>query len=135
MIEHMNTQEWYVNLTKPAFAPPTYLFGVVWSIIYPIIFLSYGYTIYLVQKDQIPKSVLFPLFINLFFNFAFSPIQFGLKNNLLAALDIVLVLATTIWFMWLVYPHSKAVALSQVPYALWVIFATILQFSITYLNW
>ena len=73
--------------------------------------------------------------LNLIFNFAFTPLQFGLKNNLLAAADILLVLATLIWAMVAIYPHTRWIALANVPYLLWVIFATILQLTITYLNW
>jgi translocator protein len=131
----MNTQEWYAELIKPSFAPPPYLFGIVWSILYPIIFLTFGYTVYLIKKERIPTSVLLPLALNLLFNFLFSPIQFGLQNNLLAALDITFVLLTIIWFIHKLWPFSKVVALTQIPYLLWVTFATLLQYSITLLNY
>lgn len=130
----METRSWYENLIKPSFAPPSYLFGIAWSILYPIIFISYGYTVYLVYKKEVPQIVLAPLAINLVANLLFSPIQFRLQNNLLAAIDIVVVLITIVWFIYLIYPHSKVVAYAQIPYLLWVSFATILQFSITWLN-
>jgi tryptophan-rich sensory protein len=129
-----NTMNWYQQLQKPFFAPPSYVFGIAWSILYPIIFASFGYTIYLVFKKEIPSIVLVPLILNLLFNFLFSPIQFGLQSNILAAIDIVLVIITLVWFIFLVYPYSKMVAVAQVPYLLWGLFATILQFSITWLN-
>ena len=68
------------------------------------------------------------------FNLLFTPIQFGLKNNFLAAINIILVLLTIIWFMVSVYKKDKRVALWNIPYLLWVSFATILQLTITYLN-
>lgn len=129
-----NAPNWYENLIKPAFAPPTYLFGIVWSIIYPIIFVTYGYTAYLVFKKKASKVLLLPVILNLIFNFLFSPIQFGLKNNLLAAIDITLVLITIIWYMLKIKPVSKKLMWAQIPYLLWVSFATVLQYSITYLN-
>ena len=61
-------------------------------------------------------------------------IQFGLKNNILAAADITLVLATLIWAMIAIYPYAKWVALVNIPYLLWSLFATVLQLTITYLN-
>jgi len=70
----------------------------------------------------------------LIFNFAFTPIQFGLKNNLLAAIDIALVLGTLVWLMLAIYPHLKWITYIQIPYLLWVLFATILQFTVTFLN-
>jgi tryptophan-rich sensory protein len=85
--------------------------------------------------------VALPFALNLVFNFAFIPLQFGLKNNLLAAIDIVLVLGTLIWALvavWLASPAGGSrlrwVAYANIPYLLWVSFATILQLAITYLN-
>jgi len=78
--------------------------------------------------------VALPFVLNLIFNFSFTYLQFGLKNNYLAAVDIVLVLATLIWAIVAIYPHTRWVAYAQVPYLLWVAFATALQLTITYLN-
>ena len=58
----------------------------------------------------------------------------GLKNNLLAAIDILLVLITLIWAMIAIYPHMRWITYIQIPYLLWVSFATLLQLTITYLN-
>lgn len=71
---------------------------------------------------------------NIIFNLAFTPLQFGLKSNLLAAIDILLVLATLVWAMVAIYPYAKWITYIQVPYLLWVSFATMLQLTITYLN-
>ena len=76
-----------------------------------------------------------PFILNLIFNFAFTPLQFGLKNNILAAIDIVLVLGTLIWAMAAIYPRARWIAFMQIPYLLWVLFATVLQLNITYLNY
>jgi translocator protein len=130
----MDTAGWYQNLIKPSFAPPSTVFGIVWSILYPIIFLSFGYTGYLVYKKVAPQKVLIPLAINITTNLLFSPIQFGLQNNYLAALDIILVLISLVWLILAVRPHSKIIAAAQIPYLLWVTFATALQLSITWLN-
>jgi tryptophan-rich sensory protein len=130
----MNTFEWYQRLQKPWFAPASNVFGIAWGILYPIIFASFGYVFYLYTQRKIPFYVLLPFILNLFFNLIFSPIQFGLQNNFLAALDITLVVITLIWGMYSIYSYSKVIALVQIPYLLWGIFATILQFSITYLN-
>ncbi len=85
-------------------------------------------------KKEIAFLVVLPFILNLIFNFAFTPLQFGLKNNLLAAIDILLVLGTLIWLMVAIYPHAKWIAYIQIPYLLWVSFATVLQLTITYLN-
>ncbi len=78
-----------------------------------------------------------PFVLNLIFNFAFTPLQFGLKNNLLASIDIVLVLITlglALYAIWQSAPELRWVAYANVPYFLWVTFATCLQLTITYLN-
>lgn len=131
----MNMTEWYEQLARPSFAPPSYVFGIAWGIIYPIIFITFGYTFYAAYKQEIPRIVALPFALNLFFNFIFTTIQFGLKNNLLAAVDIALVVGTLIWAIVLVYPHRPIIAYLQAPYLAWGLFATALQFSITYLNW
>lgn len=130
----MNSFEWYAQLKKPFFAPPSSLFGPVWSFLYVTIFSTFGYVLYLFIKKAIPFAVVLPFILNLVFNFAFTPLQFGLKNNYLALIDIVFVFITIVWSMYKIYPHSKVIALAQIPYLLWVSFATVLQFSITYLN-
>ncbi|MDO8481584.1 MAG: TspO/MBR family protein, partial [bacterium] len=79
--------------------------------------------------------VALPFALNLIFNFAFTPIQFGLKNLPLASIDVLLVLLTLIWAMFSIYPYAKWIAYTQVPYLGWVLFATALQLTITFANW
>ena len=114
---------WYQNLIKPNWAPPSWLFGPVWSVLYILIAISFGKVFIMFFQKRIPFIVLLPFILNLIFNFAFTPLQFALKNNLLAALDILLVLGTLIWAMIAIYPHVKWVALINIPYLAWVIFA------------
>jgi len=130
----MNTYNWYQTLIKPSWAPPSWLFGPVWSVLYLIIFVSFGKVFLKVATKELPFIIALPFVLNIIFNLAFTPIQFGLKNNLLASVEILLVLATLIWAMLLIYPHSKWIALVNILYLLWVCFATILQISITFLN-
>ena len=78
--------------------------------------------------------VALPFVLNLVFNFAFTTLQFKLKNNLLAAVDILLVLGTLVWAMVVIEPYLLWVSLIQWPYLLWVAFATVLQLTVTYLN-
>ncbi|MFA6159601.1 MAG: TspO/MBR family protein [Parcubacteria group bacterium] len=130
----MQNYNWYSQLIKPTWSPPAWLFGPVWTFLYALIAISFGKVFWMTLKKQIPFLVALPFVLNLIFNFSFTPIQFGLKNNLLAAVDILLVLGTLIWAMVAIYPHSKWITYIQIPYLLWVSFATILQLTITYLN-
>ncbi|HMS23559.1 MAG TPA: tryptophan-rich sensory protein [Candidatus Saccharibacteria bacterium] len=128
------TYNWYQTLQKPSWSPPESLFGQVWSVLYLIIFFSFGMVFYKTASKDLPWLVALPFGLNLLFNFAFTPLQFGLKNNLLASIDILLVVVTLIWALIAIWPHMRWVALVNVPYLLWGLFATALQLSITYLN-
>lgn len=129
-----DTYNWYSTLIKPVWAPPAWIFGPAWSVLYAIIAISYARVTWLWFKGRVPSRVLVPFALNLFFNLIFSPIQFGLQNNLLASVDILLVLATILWGMKAVWPYERWIAYVQVPYLAWVSFATVLQLTITYLN-
>jgi tryptophan-rich sensory protein len=128
------TYTWYQQLIKPSWAPPSFLFGPVWTVLYLLIAISFGKVFLVVFQKQIPMIVILPFVLNLIFNVAFTPIQFGLKNNLLASVDILLVLITIIWAMVAIYPHTRWIAYIQIPYLIWVSFASILQITITWLN-
>ena len=131
---HMNTYNWYSQLIRPTWSPPGYLFGPVWTFLYVLIFISFGKVFMMAWQKSIPTIVILPFILNLIFNFAFTPLQFGLKNNLFAAIDILLVLGTLIWAIVAIYPYVKWISYIQIPYLLWVSFATVLQLTITYLN-
>lgn len=130
----MNGYLWYQQLVKPSWAPPGWLFGPVWSVLYVIIAVSFGSVFLMAAQRKIPWIVALPFLLNLAFNLAFTPLQFGLKSNALAAIDIVLVLATIVWAMLAIWPSARWVAYAQVPYLLWVSFATVLQMTVTWLN-
>ncbi len=130
----MDSYSTYATFLKPSWAPPAWLFGPVWSVLYTLILVSFGTVFYKVFTKEIPPIVALPFVLNLVFNISFTYFQFGLKNNLLASLDILLVLGTIVWMLVAVYPHLRWVAYINVPYLLWVSFATVLQLTVTYLN-
>ncbi|MDO8504719.1 MAG: TspO/MBR family protein [Candidatus Liptonbacteria bacterium] len=130
----MEAFSWYAGLVKPSWAPPAWLFGPVWTLLYVLIAISFGRVFALVWRKKVPFAVALPFILNLIFNFAFTPVQFGLKNNFLAAADILLVLGTLIWAMIIIYPRERWITYIQIPYLLWVSFATALQLTITFLN-
>lgn len=125
---------WYSTLIKPTWSPPSYLFGPVWTVLYVLIAASFGKVFIMLAQKQIPFMVALPFILNLAFNFIFTPIQFGLRNNLLAAVDILLVLGTLIWAMYAIFPYARWITYINIPYVIWVMFATVLQLTITYLN-
>jgi len=128
------SQSWYQQLNKPSWAPNESLFGTVWSFLYPIIIGVNLFIFYAYARNKIGILIALPFWINLVANLAFTPIQFGLRNYLLASIDIIIVLITILWAMIAIWPYSKWVTLAFVPYLVWVSIASILQISITIKN-
>lgn len=125
---------WYDSLAKPSWTPDPSVIGTVWTILYPIILIVFGYVIFRIAKGEIPWPVVIPIAINLAANIAFTPIQFGLRNLPLATADILVVLVTIVWAMIAIWPYSRAASLALTPYLVWVSIASVLQTSITLMN-
>lgn len=142
----MQSYEWYSQLIKPSWAPPAWLFGPVWTVLYVLIAISFGAVFYKVITRQLPWIVAVPFVLNLIFNFLFTYLQFGLKNNTLATVDVLLVLGTLVWGIVAIFiaslklnisaggPDIRWIAYMNFPYLAWVTFASILQITITVLN-
>jgi translocator protein len=125
--------DWYARLQKPAWNPPNWIFGPVWTALYTIM----AVTAWLVWKRggfAGQRGALLFFLLQLFFNALWSPLFFGLRNPALAFVDIVLLwlalLATVVAF-WKVRPLAGALL---VPYLAWVTFASALNFAIWRLN-
>jgi len=131
----MNESLKYQNFIQPSWAPDPWLFGPVWTILYIIIAISFGKVAILYFSKKIKFTIALPFLLNIIFNLLFTPIQFGLQNNTLASIDIFLVPLTLIWAMIAIYPYKKWITYAQIPYLAWVSFATVLQLTITYLNY
>ncbi|MFO0943384.1 MAG: TspO/MBR family protein [Pirellulales bacterium] len=127
--------EWYNTLAKPSWTPQPATIGLIWQILYPIIFLSFGFVFVQAFRGKVSWLAALPFAINLFANLIFTPIQFGLRDLKLAALDILVVWVTILWCMLAIWKHSKWISLAQVPYMIWVSIATVLQLTITIWNW
>ena len=127
--------EWYNSLAKPSWTPAPATIGLIWQILYPIILVSFGSVFVQMFRGKLGWLVALPFAINLVANLIFTPIQFGMRNLPLAAADILIVWTTIIWCVIAVWPHFKWVAVAQGPYFVWVSIATVLQMSITWMNW
>lgn len=130
----MTWRDWYDALQKPAWTPEPATIGTIWSVLYPMIAVTFGYVFLQVARGRIPWPVALPFVINLVANLLFTPIQFRLRNLPLAAADILVVLGTIPWMMAAVWRHHPWVAIAQVPYLVWVALATVLQLAITAWN-
>jgi tryptophan-rich sensory protein len=130
----MTWTEWYNSLAKPSWTPAPPTISLIWTVLYPVILLSFGFVFVQAGRKKLPGSVAVPFAVNLVANLLFMPIFAGLRSVPLAAADIVVVWATLVWCVVAVWPHARWVAVAQVPYFVWVSIATVLQLSITAMN-
>lgn len=125
---------WYATLNKPFFAPPNWIFGPVWTLLY---FLM-GVAFYLIWKQgwkkKRVKTASMYFLSQLALNFIWSPIFFGLRAPLLGLIVIALMWALIVITMKKFYPLSRLAFCLLVPYLLWVSFATMLNAAIVVLN-
>ncbi len=127
--------EWYNGLSKPSWTPAPSTIGLIWQILYPVILVTFGFVFVQSLRRKIPPAVAVPFVVNLISNVIFTPIQFGLRNLPLAAVDILIVWSSIIWMTIVVWRYYRWVAVAQLPCFVWVSLATILQLSITWMNW
>lgn len=127
-------REWYPTLVRPSFAPPTWVFGPVWTALY----LMMGLACWLVWRHGIARpevrSALVLYGVQLVFNLAWSWLFFGLRQPLLALLDIGILLALVALTAFRFDAVSRAAAGLMLPYLAWVTFATVLNAGFWWLN-
>lgn len=127
---------WYATLNKPSFSPPNWVFGPVWTILYVLM----GISLYLVWQKRNPstsvrtKGAPTVFWIQLFLNAAWSIIFFGMKNPILALVDIIALWVTIVLTIKSFNRINKLAGSLLIPYLLWVSFATLLNLSIVLLN-
>jgi tryptophan-rich sensory protein len=128
-----SVRTWYLRLRKPSFNPPSWVFGPVWSALYLMMATS-AWLVWRKGGWETPRVALLLFFIQLGLNLAWSGLFFGLRRPGLAMVDIlallVAVVATAIEFR----TFSRTAFWLMVPYAMWVSFASVLNFSIWRLN-
>lgn len=126
-------REWYSTLIKPSFNPPNRLFGPVWTVLYILMGISL-FRISDLIKSKERNQALIVFGIQLVLNFLWSILFFKFHLVGLALVDIIL-LWISIFIMILQFRKLDAVSsFLQIPYLLWVSFASILNISILYLN-
>jgi hypothetical protein len=76
--------QWYSGLQKPGWTPEPATIGFIWQVLYPLIFFSCSFVFLKAYRGKLPWCVALPFAINLLANLAFTPIQFGLRNLVLA---------------------------------------------------
>jgi benzodiazapine receptor len=122
----------YSTLNKPSLSPPSYVFPIVWTILYILMGIS-AYLIYSSKNENSIKALrLYAL--QLFFNFFWSIIFFGLSQYFFAFLWLIILIFLIIMMIKQFYLIDPIAAYLQIPYLLWCIFAAYLNFSIFLMN-
>jgi tryptophan-rich sensory protein len=122
---YINSDDWYTSLIKSSLNPPSFVFGIVWPILYALMaIIAYK----LAHKIA-------PIFImQLVLNAAWSWIFFYFHAPFIALLDIGLLIYLNQRIMMIIKKESSALYLLYLPYVLWLSFAAFLNASIVFLN-
>ena len=124
---------WFTTLIKPSFNPPNYLFGPVWTLLYTLMGISL-FMVWNTPKSNLRNRAITIFCLQLFLNFWWSILFFKFHLLLISVIEII-VLWALISYMIISFSKVKPVAAYiQIPYLLWVSFATVLNISIWYLN-
>lgn len=121
---------WYGGLAKPAFNPPAWLFGPVWTVLYVLIAVA-GWRVWQRNRAGRPMKL---WWAQLALNFLWSPVFFGAHQIGLALVVILLMLAAILAFIATAWRQHRVAAWLFVPYAAWVAFASVLNGSLYLLN-
>ena len=119
------TDSWYLSLNKSELNPPSYVFGIVWPILYILMIVS-AFLAY--------KKVFLFFIIQLFFNATWSWLFFRFQMPLIALLDIYLLIAINIYILNLMYKENKLSFFLFIPYVFWISFASYLNLFIVINN-
>lgn len=122
----------YQEIIRPTLAPPAFLFPIVWTILFVLMGISSA--IIYKSNEKSSSKALTIYAIQLVVNFFWSIIFFNLRNYLFALIWILLLWFLIIFMIYKFYGINKTAALLQIPYLLWVTFATYLTFMIYLLN-
>lgn len=125
--------EWYASLNRPSFNPPNWIFGPVWTFLYILM----GISLFLIWKQNTSKErnqAIFVFFIQLTLNFSWSFIFFYFNLIGLALLEIILLWISIVIMLVSFYKIKPMAAYINIPYLLWVSFATILNAAYYFLN-
>jgi tryptophan-rich sensory protein len=124
---------WYAYLNKPSFNPPSWIFGPIWTILYCLM----GVSVFLVLQKKLKKQLNFLVLlftVQLFLNFLWSIIFFGMHLPLAALLEIALLWISIALLIVDFWKFSKPGAILLIPYLCWVSFASVLNLFVVLLN-
>jgi tryptophan-rich sensory protein len=126
--------DFYESITKPPFSPPGLIYPIAWSILYPLIFITYGICIYKVIEKEGSYLLIGLIIVNLILNFAFTPVFSGIRQFELGSIIAIMLFFSAIWIAYLMLDVSITLATLQLPYIAWLFFACYLSIGVALLN-
>lgn len=125
--------DWYLELNRPPLAPPDWIFGPVWTVLY--IMIAVSLILYFKQTRRNPVTWALPVIIlHLIANFSWTPAFFGLQRPGLALIDILLLDITLVIIILHFWKTARPSSVLLWPYLAWVSFATYLNAGFYFLN-
>jgi len=125
---------WYENLNQPSFRPPNWVFAPVWITLYLLMGISAALVWNKVASLPLAWTAFSAFGLQLLLNVLWSAAFFGLRSPLAGMVVILPLLAAILWMIAAFHGISPAAAYLQIPYALWVAFASVLNLSFVILN-
>lgn len=128
----MNSMGFYETINKPPLAPPGFLFPIVWGLLYTLM----GVSSYLVWKEKTAESrmALYIYAFQLILNFVWPLLFFNGRLFLFSFVWLIILLITVIYMTIKFYNVNKLAGILQIPYILWLTFASYLNLAIFLLN-
>lgn len=128
----MGSMKVYKTINQPALSPPSWLFPVVWTILFILMGIS-AYNVY--ESDSIYKDISLKVYgVQLVVNFLWSIIFFNGRLYLFSFIWLLLLWSLIIVMIFLFYKVKPIAGYLQIPYLIWVTFAAYLNFMIYILN-
>jgi tryptophan-rich sensory protein len=133
MFTSQSVPEWYATLNRPSFNPPNWIFGPVWTTLYILMGISF-FLIWKKEASKVRNRAILIFLLQLLLNFAWSFIFFYFNMIGLALVEIILLWISIVMMLVVFYKIKPLASYINIPYLLWVTFATVLNAGYYILN-
>ena len=133
MFTSQSVPEWYAALNRPSFNPPNWIFGPVWTTLYILMGISF-FLIWKQEASKVRNRAILIFLLQLLLNFAWSFIFFYFNMIGLALVEIILLWISIVMMLVVFYKIKPIASYINIPYLLWVTFATVLNAGYYFLN-
>jgi tryptophan-rich sensory protein len=133
MFTSQSVPEWYATLNRPSFNPPNWIFGPVWTTLYILMGISF-FLVWKQEASKVRNRAILIFLLQLMLNFAWSFIFFYFNMIGLALVEIILLWISIVLMLVVFYKIKPIASYINIPYLLWVTFATVLNAGYFFLN-